>query len=471
MNTTGLTNTSEVTQAAVRIPQVAILVYNIFLTITVALGLPGNFLVLLVYFHTETRTSTDWFIIFITIYDFLSSLLNVPVYLTFTTGLWPRFGNDIICKAHMVISQTVVFSSAFLIGCLALERFHRVCRPTEKQLKDTVTRNICLSVSAAAFIISLPCVVFYDNSLGSCNTAQNKLIRSLLIGYYMIALLTFIAVFAILVFSYCKIGLTIAKSMAKVDRHKQPESGESHKEESNRRKVASPSLAEDIDIDSLSVIKSKRSPRGRLGPFADIEDTESMEDSGYMGENDAKSKTTHMSGPNMPIKSVAGKDVSERRDSVFNHDENHSALKHAVPTTSESSKNISTSFEVSYIVGRSSSAQQDLSTTNAKANQVQADDGELKLAQAKNWRNKKDRNLRITRITFLICLIFAITWLPPWISFIMYIFITPGVAQHPTFRAVNLFLPNTYLINTFTNPILYTVLNRRFRHKLKRLFC
>ena len=473
MNSTGpFTNTSEITQTAVKVPQTALLAYNIYLTITMALGLPGNILVLLVYSKTETKTSTDWFIIFITIYDFLSSFLNVPVYLTFTTGLWPRFGNAIICKAHMVSSQSVVFSSAFLIGCLALERFNRVCRPMKKQLKETIARNICLSVSAAAFLVSLPCVVFYDNSLGSCNTVQDKLLKTLLIGYYMIALLTFIAVFAILVFSYCKIGIAVAKTVAKVDRHNRPESGETHKEKSNTGKVEDPSIAEDVEIDGLSVVKSKIFPCGRHGPF---EDLDSIEDSGYMGENNAKPKTVHMSGSNMPTKSAACINLPERKLSVFGQEENESAFIHTVPTTSESSQNACKTIEVSCIFGGPTSTQQDLSCGNAqkifKAKKVLMDSCDQNFAQAKTRRNKKHINVRITRITFLICLIFAITWLPPWIRFVMYIFITPKVAQHPTFRTVNLFLRNTYLINTFTNPILYTVLNRRFRHKLKTLFC
>ena len=83
-------------------------IYNLYLSITLFLGITGNGLVLAVFAKYKASTSTDWFIIFITIFDFISSIFNVPIYLTFTTGHWQTIGNDIFCKVHMFVSQSVV---------------------------------------------------------------------------------------------------------------------------------------------------------------------------------------------------------------------------------------------------------------------------------------------------------------------------------------------------------------------------
>ena len=119
----------------------AILAYNIYLAISMALGSLGNLMVLFVYCKNGIAHTTDWFIIFIGIFDFISSFLNVPVYLTFTTGLWSRFGNDIICKIHMTFGQFTVIASPLLIGGLALERYFKVCRPTTTGLSKDGSRN------------------------------------------------------------------------------------------------------------------------------------------------------------------------------------------------------------------------------------------------------------------------------------------------------------------------------------------
>ena len=97
------------------------LAYNIYLGLCMVLGLLLNMFVILVQFKNEAKTSNDWFVMFINIYDFIISTLVIPVYLTYTTGLWNQFGNDVICKVHMAMTHFTIFASAFLIVGLSLE--------------------------------------------------------------------------------------------------------------------------------------------------------------------------------------------------------------------------------------------------------------------------------------------------------------------------------------------------------------
>ena len=108
------TETPSVNSTSISIPSTQIsgllMTYNVYLVVSMVLGILGNLLVLVVYIKNGASRNTDWFIIFITVYDFISSTLNVPVYLTFTTGLWRHYGNDVICKVHMLFSQSTVLS-------------------------------------------------------------------------------------------------------------------------------------------------------------------------------------------------------------------------------------------------------------------------------------------------------------------------------------------------------------------------
>ena len=90
------------------------LAYNIYLGLCITLGLSLNMFVILVQFRNGDKTSNDWFITFVNVYDFIISTLIIPIYLTYTTGLWEQFRNDVICKIHMALTHFTIFRRLFL---------------------------------------------------------------------------------------------------------------------------------------------------------------------------------------------------------------------------------------------------------------------------------------------------------------------------------------------------------------------
>ena len=197
----------------------AILAYNIYLAVSMALGFLGNLLVLVVYCKNGTAHTTDWFIIFISTFDFISSFLNVPVYLTFTTGLWYRFGNDVICQIHMTFSQSTVIAPPFLIGGLALERYFKVCRTMSTGLSRDGSRKSCILISVVSFVMSVPCVALYDDSSRKGNVVRTKTITLIVTIYYMAFVVVFIALFVIVNFCYANIALTILRSKKNLEKY------------------------------------------------------------------------------------------------------------------------------------------------------------------------------------------------------------------------------------------------------------
>ena len=198
----------------------AVTVYNVYLSFVIALGVPGNLLVLLVYLKHRRVTSTDWFIIFITLCDFISSTINVPVYLTFTSGAWEQYGSDIICKLHMFLSQSVVLSSTFLICGIAVERYWKVCQASRTKLAPMKSRNICLAISMIAALLSMPTFgLYHNNKYKRCSAKTTGLSDELINVYYIAVLLTFVVAIVILIVSYTMIARVILESERNLKKH------------------------------------------------------------------------------------------------------------------------------------------------------------------------------------------------------------------------------------------------------------
>ena len=212
-----LSNTSNVTISAV--PEGAITIYSIYLSLIIALGVPGNLLVLLVYWKNRAVNSTDCFIIFITFYDLISASINVPIYLTFTTGTWKLYGSDIICKVHMFLSQSVVLSSTFLICGIAVERYWKVCQSSRTKLTPRKSRNICFVICLISVVFSIPTFVFFYNKNDRCMVANEGMPTTPMNLYYTALLLIFVIAIGILLFSYSKIAKAIIKSELNLRKH------------------------------------------------------------------------------------------------------------------------------------------------------------------------------------------------------------------------------------------------------------
>ncbi|XP_052218247.1 thyrotropin-releasing hormone receptor-like [Dreissena polymorpha] len=80
----------------------------------------------------------------------------------------------------------------------------------------------------------------------------------------------------------------------------------------------------------------------------------------------------------------------------------------------------------------------------------------------------KNASIQTTRIAFLVCAVFVISWLPPWICF--FLATKPSFLANPTVVRFMLFGKMTYLLNTVVNPFVYPWFNRKFRQQLNELF-
>ena len=88
--------------------------------------------------------------------------------------------------------------------------------------------------------------------------------------------------------------------------------------------------------------------------------------------------------------------------------------------------------------------------------------------QDKQSRNNK--SLRTTRITLIVCLIFLISWIPLWVGFAINKFAAAETKRTTPYRVYKLFADMSFLVNTFTNPFIYVLMDRTFRKNMRKSF-
>ena len=478
-------NGSSITVTPEELPRGVLFAYNAYLSCTIAFGVPGNLLVLLVYLKHGPARGTDSFIIFITFYDFITTFINVPVYLTFTTGTWKYYGNDIICKVHMFLSQTVVLSSAFIICGLAIERYHAVCK--SKLAKLSKSRNTCLVISATAAVFSAPCFAFYENKEMHCKTVSQRLLLIMLVIYYTIVLLSFLIVIVTLTYTYFKITATINRSQQSMRKHL---SANSDRQSQGRRHITFQRRVHYYHSLLCCNTNTIHPVPYNSKDESNIRECFGKSSNTYpgLGENKMRCNTK---GENRDkgtvIQTLTVRAITDTNNDTVNEDKTTPFCALPGETcygTNASTKNTSSSNESSSRfcsdMNRTQEKQRDLkgigtdtTRTRFSTTSVQAGSNGSALAAIKrlNEHRRLRRCVMTTRIAFLICLIFVLSWLPPWISFISFVCVPPATKLTPLYQTIDLFCEKTYLINTFTNPILYTILNKTFRQKLRGFIC
>ena len=282
----------------------------------------------------------------------------------------------------MTLSQSTAIASAFLIDGLALERYFKVCRPTTTDLSKDGSRNVCISVSVTTFVLSAPCIVFYDDTRGTCYAVRDDTIILIISVYYMVFKIVFIIIIVMLLFCYINIALTVLRSKEKLAKYA---ISNVHKT-SERRYIPCYHIS--------FFINRSHSPDDRQEP-----------------------NTT---------------EIHVLQESSTDTDKDHKQ-KRSVKTAENAANN----GEV----------------INLRSNQ-----------------SKSKRTMRATRITFIVFLIFLISWFPVWISFAIQAFATPAFRRSTNVAVFMLFGNMSFLINTFSNPIVYVLMDLTFRTKMRKAF-
>ncbi|XP_052267697.1 G-protein coupled receptor 84-like [Dreissena polymorpha] len=133
-------------------------VYSVFLMIV---GIPGNSLVLYVYFVKWKKSTSRIFILFLTTQDLINCLTTIPMEL-YILRFSIVLDEPWLCKISRFSTFTMNSSSAAILVAIAVDRFRRICRPHGPQFNTKTSKRICIGcVLIGICLYAWPSVIFY----------------------------------------------------------------------------------------------------------------------------------------------------------------------------------------------------------------------------------------------------------------------------------------------------------------------
>lgn len=133
-----------------------------FIAFLIAVGVPGNFLVFVVYFRYFGPSTTRVFVLAMAVVDFLVVSVCLPLQIVFMSSL-RNAGDPWTCKAQYILQQFAILMSAWLLVCVALDRHRRVCQPLKRQLTPKNARCLLLLPCTIAGLVNFPFVHLYGH--------------------------------------------------------------------------------------------------------------------------------------------------------------------------------------------------------------------------------------------------------------------------------------------------------------------
>ncbi|XP_072042097.1 uncharacterized protein [Amphiura filiformis] len=122
-----------------------------------ALGIPGNALILCAYSMKQFRTSAHIFIMGLALVDLLICLLRpLDIFLSTPKGLDYEDNYDYWCRGQPVIFFTLNQWSVFITAAIAVDRYVVVCRPHNHAITPTRAKIIIAVSLLVSFVVYLP---------------------------------------------------------------------------------------------------------------------------------------------------------------------------------------------------------------------------------------------------------------------------------------------------------------------------
>ena len=133
----------------------SLLPVTIFIILELTIGFFGNCLILCVYFRAYTQCNFRYFVLFLAVYDLTSCFTTLPgeVYAHFN---WYDYKFDWLCKVKSFFNVFTAWGSAFTLFLLALDRCMKICRPLNRQIRPVLARKLCILGFLLSILVSVP---------------------------------------------------------------------------------------------------------------------------------------------------------------------------------------------------------------------------------------------------------------------------------------------------------------------------
>ncbi|XP_038059837.1 cholecystokinin receptor type A-like [Patiria miniata] len=172
------------------------IVIAIFQLLVFVVGVPGNLLILQVFFKKTRKTSTNVFIMALASADLMACLLR-PVYVgmslvLFTTGEYASIWIEI---TYTAFNSITVYSSAIITAAIAFDRYDAVCRPHTRLMSYRCAQVLALMCFIISIPMAIPSVLIYFN-----HTVPARLSKHIVTFSAYILALILVVVFYVMVY-------------------------------------------------------------------------------------------------------------------------------------------------------------------------------------------------------------------------------------------------------------------------------
>lgn len=138
----------------------SVLPVTIFVGIEIVFGFLGNLLILYVFLVRYHSCNFKYFVLCLAFLDTTSTLTTMPGEIV-TQVFWYVYPVPIVCKIKSFFNVFTVCGSAFCLLLIAVDRFRKICRPLEWQVKHRMAIISCFVLLFVSFIMALPCAFLW----------------------------------------------------------------------------------------------------------------------------------------------------------------------------------------------------------------------------------------------------------------------------------------------------------------------
>ena len=135
----------------------SLLVSAIYQSLVVAIGIPGNCLIILVYTKKRQTMSPHVFILSLAIADLVFCLLTPA----FIARRFFEYNSDFFCRLVTAFRYANVYFSAFLSSAIAVDRYLAICHPLLGWMTVPRAQIVAVSCMVLSVIVSIPVFAAY----------------------------------------------------------------------------------------------------------------------------------------------------------------------------------------------------------------------------------------------------------------------------------------------------------------------
>ena len=134
----------------------------VFVIIMMVLGTVGNVLVIYVYRKRFRKTSSNYFIVSMAIFDLLACVIGMPTELYDLRNSY-TFYSSIACKIFRYTGSVSVYGSVIILIEIAVDRYFKICHPL-MIIEIVKIKIMCVAAGVVAVLISIPAFVLFGIS-------------------------------------------------------------------------------------------------------------------------------------------------------------------------------------------------------------------------------------------------------------------------------------------------------------------